>query len=253
MLESRQLLAFGRNNFAIHQRRGRTGQPVEHANFHPDLRLPGWNVILKFRPDINPVRRDGHRRGLVQPDMPVDARTFVKPAFRFRRIHPHGNRVPAAVMRHVRNVLAERIVAALVMAHAPAVDPYRRVAEHPVEGQPDALSLVRLRQFKRPAIPRDAVGRILYAQGVKAMAAVGGPVERQFHRPIVRHIDGTPKGVVKSCRCRPRTGAGIFQVQRIRPVVTQVEFPVGIQRKVLGWQIGGGQRRNPQPGTHAGK
>src|ERR1039458_3949915 len=78
-----------------------------------------------------------------------------------------------------KDVLAERIVAALVTLHAPAVDPNRRVAEHAVERQPDALAFVLLRQFKRAAIPGDAVRRILHAERVKTMAAIGGPVERQ--------------------------------------------------------------------------
>ena len=46
----------------------------------------------------------------------------------------------AAEMHHVRDVLAERIVAALVPPHAPAVDPNRRVVHHAVERQPDAFA-----------------------------------------------------------------------------------------------------------------
>ena len=101
---------------------------------------PRRHVVLEFRADKNPVRRDGHRRGLVQPDVTVDARAFVKPALGFRRVHAHGDGVLAAEMHHVRDVLAERIVTALVMPHAPAVDPHRRVAEHAVERQPDAFA-----------------------------------------------------------------------------------------------------------------
>ena len=54
-------------------------------------------VVCEFCMHKHPVRRDGDRRGLVQPDVAVDARAFVKPALGFGRIHPHGNGVLAAV------------------------------------------------------------------------------------------------------------------------------------------------------------
>ena len=38
-------------------------------------------LFLEIAVNKNPVRRDGHRRGLVQPDVAVNARAFVKPAF----------------------------------------------------------------------------------------------------------------------------------------------------------------------------
>ena len=66
------------------------------------------------------------------------------------------------------------------------------------------------RQFKRAAIPADAVRRILRAQRLEAVAAVGSLVERQFHRPIVRQVDDAPVRVGEILRRRPGTGAGIF-------------------------------------------
>jgi hypothetical protein len=144
-------------------------------------------------------------------------------------------------MHHVRDVLAERIITALVMLLAPAVDPHRRVAEHAVERQPDALAFVFLRQIKRAAIPSNAVRRILHAECVKTVAAVGGPVKRQFHRPVVRHIDGAPKRIGKLFRRRPATGSRVHETQRIRPVVAEMEFPVGVERKMFARRLGGGQ------------
>src|SRR5208283_5617095 len=107
--------------------------------------------------------------------MAVDARAFVKPTFGFRGVHAHGNRVRAAEMRHVRYILAERVVTALMMSHAPTVDPHRCVAEHTVECQPDTFASVFLWQFKRAAVPGDAVRRVLSAQRFETVAAVGGP------------------------------------------------------------------------------
>jgi len=45
--------------------------------------LPCGMLFLKSALHKNPIRRDGHRRSLVQPDVAVDARAFVKPAFDF--------------------------------------------------------------------------------------------------------------------------------------------------------------------------
>ena len=95
-------------------------------------------------------------------------------------------------MRHVRDVLAERVVAALVPSHEPAVDPDRRVAEHAVECQPDALAGILRRQVKRAAIPADAVLRKARPDRLEAVAAVGVLIERQFNRPVVRQIERAP-------------------------------------------------------------
>src|ERR1035441_764398 len=199
------------------------------------------DAILQLAANINPVRRDGHRRGLVQPHVTIDAGAFVKPALHLRRIHTHGNSVLAAVMHYIRDVLAERIITAFVMPYAPSINPHRRVAEHTIESQPDAFAFVFLRQFKRAAIPGDAVRWILHAQRLETVTAVRSPVERQFHRPIVRQIDGAPVGVGELFRRGPGTGAGIFQMQRVRPVVTEMEFPARVERKVFARQIGSRQ------------
>src|ERR1022692_2754942 len=118
--------------------------------------------------------------------------------------------------------------------------------------QPDAFTFVFLRQFKRAAIPGDAVRRILHAQRVKPVAAIGGPVERQFHRPIVRQIDDAPKRIGKLFRRRPGTGAGVFQVQRVRPVIAEMKFPVPVERKVFARRFGSGKLHGQQRGAGSG-
>jgi len=208
--------------------------------------------MLELRTDKNPVRRHGHRRGLIQPNMTVNPRAFVKPALAFRRVHAHGNRVLAAEMQQVRNVLAERIVTAFVMSHTPAVDPDGRVAKYAVESQPDTPSLVFPSQVKGAAIPTDAVGWILCAQRLESVTAVSIRVKRQFDRPVVRQIDGAPVRVGELLRSRTGTGAGIFQVQRIGPVVTKVELPVRVEREMFPRRIGGGKRRGWQRRTYTG-
>jgi len=107
-------------------------------------------------------------------------------------------------------------------------------------------------QFKRAAIPGDAVRRILHAERVKTVAAIGGPVERQFHRPIVRQVDDAPVVSGEFFGRRPRAGAGIFQMERVWPVVAEMKFPARVERKMFARRIGSGKRCDAQRGARTG-
>ncbi len=192
-LELRDRLAVRRNDFAVHHRVDGVGEFVEHVGFDVDCRRARRHVVLELGINENPVRRDGHRRGLLQPGVAINARAFVEPALELRRVHLHGDDVALAELHHVRDVLAERVIAALVPAHDPAVDKNRRVAIHAIERQPDALAFIRLRQLERAAIPADAVRLEARPERPVAVVHVGVFVERQFNRPIVRQIHRAPR------------------------------------------------------------
>ena len=85
------------------------------------------------------------------------------------------------------------------------------------------------------------------------MTAVSGGVERQLNRPIVRQIDDAPIGVGEPLRGGAGTGPGIFQMQRIRPVIAEVEFPVRVEQEVFARRTSGRELRDQQRGAHAGE
>src|ERR1035441_1670038 len=92
--------------------------------------------------DKNSLWSNRQRRCRVQPNMAINAGAFVEPTFKLRRVNAHGDSVPATETDDVSDVFAERIVAALVVAHKPAVDPDFRAAVNAVEGQPDSFARV---------------------------------------------------------------------------------------------------------------
>ena len=79
------------------------------------------HIILKFAPDKYSVRRNRHRACLDQPDMPVNAGAFIKPALKFRGIHADRQRVAASAMGQIGDVVSKTAVAAFVMADEIAV------------------------------------------------------------------------------------------------------------------------------------
>ena len=209
-------------------------------------------IVAELRVNKNPVRGDGDRRGLVQPGVTVDARALVKPALELARVHANGNEVPAAELHHVRDVLAEGIIAALMPPHQPAVDPDRRVAHHAVEREPDAFAFVLLGQLKCAAIPANAVGHKARAERLETVAHVGASIERQFNRPVVRQSDGSPRRVAERfVRGGAAARASLVQMQRAGPVVAEMEFPVRVEGKVFPRRIGGPKLHRQQRGTRA--
>ena len=159
-----------------------------------DLRLNFNHRAAVRRPagNKNPVRRDGHRRGLVQPDMAVNARALVEPALELARVHLHRYGVAAANARHIRDVRPERVITALVPDHFPAVDPDCGVSKRTVELQPETLARVGRRQVKRAPIPANAVAREARPDRLESVALIGGGIERQFNRPVVRQVERAP-------------------------------------------------------------
>ena len=217
---------------------------VAQPDFRVQFRRAFGHVPGELAVNKNAVARDGHRLGFIEPDVPVDARALVEPSLEPARVHARGNRVLFAKADEIRDVRPERIVAAFVMADEPAVDVNRRVAERAVELQPDALAAVRLRQVERPAIPADARRGKPGPDRLETVAHVPRRVERQLDRPVVRQVDRAPGGIIEIGARRPLIDAGFVEIKRVRPVVAEVKFPVGIERKMLVRRHrGGGERQ----------
>ena len=205
-----------------------------------NFRVPLRHIILELAVNKHPVRRDGHRRGLVQPDVTVNPRALVKPALELARVHLDRDQILAAEFYDVRDVLAERVVAALVPRHQPAIHPDRRVAKHAIEREPDALAFVGLRQFKRATIPANAVLPKTRPDRLETVALVRRAVKRQFNHPIMRQVKRAPGIVVKFFLRRTAAGTGFVEAQRVRPIVTEMELPTRIERQMFARRSGGG-------------
>ena len=124
---------------------GLGGLRIGHLGLDVDFDFVTGHIVLKIAVDKNSLRRDGNRRGFVEPDMAVNARPFIKPTFQLGRIHFHRNTVVTAKGRDVGNICAEGGVAALVTGHQPAIDPDGGIAKHAIEGNPNAFGGILLR------------------------------------------------------------------------------------------------------------
>ena len=178
--------------------------------------------------------------GLDEPDVAVDARAFVKPAFFEGCVGFDGNYVVAAVIDVVGDVVLKIEVAALLVAEVEAVDPYLRIAEHALKQQRNLLAEVALRDVEVLAIPSDGVFGVSVTDSLVAVAVarVGG--KWHFHRPIVRQVDVAPIAVVEVGGCCAVAIAGLGEVVEVasaghkilleRQCVSEREFPVGVQQ-----------------------
>ena len=85
------------------------------------------------------------RRHFCKPYMPVDAGSFIEPAFFHGRVNAHGNNIVAAVIKVIGNVVTEADVAAVFGAKIKTIDPNNRIAEHTVKFNKDAFTKVGFR------------------------------------------------------------------------------------------------------------
>src|ERR1035441_2185706 len=110
-----------------------------------------------------------YRAGLGEPDVSVDAGAFVKPAIAERSVDTHQQHIASAIIRMIADVVAERRVAAEILAQVMAVEDDDGIAVDPVKFGRRAAARVGSRQIKDAAVPADGRGRILTAQRVAAV------------------------------------------------------------------------------------
>ena len=168
-------------------------------------------LLADVADDLRAVAHDVQRIGLGQPDVPVDARAFVEPAFELRRVDAHRQHVLAAVVGKVGDVVGEAGVAAFVAADDVAVDPDEAVAEHAVELDAEPLARVGAGDVELLAIPADAGGGIVATDGFAACAPSAFCVEGQLDGPVVRQVELSPVKI-DEFEGRPRRPAAGFGV-----------------------------------------
>src|ERR1017187_10303244 len=91
-------LCFRTKKFSFCFYRYELSASIKQLCFNVNFSRTSWHIIFKFAGSKNPIRRDGHRRGLVHPDVAVNTRALVKPALELRRVHAPGHGVLAAEM-----------------------------------------------------------------------------------------------------------------------------------------------------------
>src|SRR3954463_14385353 len=128
-----------------------------------DLHGPDRYIVGKAGPHEGAVRGHGQGRRFFQPDVPINAGAFVKPALEPRRIHAHHQSIFTAELRELTDVVTETVVAVEMAPEAMAVEPHKAIANHAVEFQPKDLALVGGRQVELPAVPADVVGGKTFA------------------------------------------------------------------------------------------
>src|SRR5262249_37605751 len=121
---------------------------------------PGSNGNLSIRTVLfaggkNAVRGNVQSVCFGQPDVAIDSRAFVEPAFDLTRVDSHHHRIRSTFVDVVGNVAAKPDVAALVAADLVAIEPYFALAKDPIELQTKSFTFIRGRNIKRLAIPPD--------------------------------------------------------------------------------------------------
>ncbi len=172
--------------------------------------------------------------------MPVDAPALVPPALERRRVHPHDQHIPPAVVGCVREVAVETGVAALVRAQDVAVEPYRAVAEDAVELHPQALPEVLGGQVEALAVPADRAV-------LEAVTDIAARVEGLLDHEVVGQVQHAPAAVIEAWRGRAAGLAGLDRAVGVGMVdrraglqVAQLKAPAGVHQQagakvVHGW------------------
>ncbi len=107
------------------------------------------SVVDPLRIGENPVRlhMQGLHMGQLHPA--VDARARVPPGVGLHAgVHRHRHPIVPAEIQRVRDIHGERRIAVVMPLHQASVDGYGRIHHHPVEMEPDPLSLPLLRHME---------------------------------------------------------------------------------------------------------
>ena len=147
--------------------------------------------------------------------MPVNARTFVKPALFQRGIGTDTHQVLAAIVQILRDVIHLRGIAAGLMPQVKTVHPNTGIAEYPVKLQPDMLAQIILWHCKSLSIPAHARLGVFIAHRLVAVAVTGFGGERQIDHPVVGQVDRLPRRSVELLGIRP----GVMDRRRLRQII----------------------------------
>ncbi len=209
------------------------------------LYLQGGGIALKIGIGKNAIAGDVGVLVLVEPHVPIDARSFIKPAFVLGGVYAHYNDVVAVVIDEVGDVVGHADVATGVGAEVKAIDPNLGIAENAIKLDLKTLTGIGGRYPKVLAVPSDAG---LGEEAAYGFVAVDHHIkivfvdEWQFYGPVVGQVQAAPGAVFKAgvdggLGCAAGFGKnGAYAVVEVFfgvGSVAEVEFPVGIEVDAL--------------------
>src|SRR5450432_2700618 len=97
--------------------------------------------------------------------MTINSSAFIKPAFKPRSVHAHGEEIFPATISNISYIAAETIISAFLMRQRIAVQKNLAVAINSVKFKPKPLAEIRFHQCECAAIPADIVRRKTGADG----------------------------------------------------------------------------------------
>ena len=106
---------------------------------------------------------------LVEPNVPIDARAFIKPAFILGGVHADDDDVVAVIIDEVGDVVGHADVATGVGTEVKAVDPNLGIAENAIKLDLKTLTGISGGHPKVFAVPPDAGFREMAAYGFIAV------------------------------------------------------------------------------------
>ena len=126
--------------------------------------------------------------------MPVDAGTFIEPAFLQGCVCAHADYILSTIVQIFRNVVCLGCVSAWFVTEVESVDPHLRIAEDSVKLQPDMLSIILRRHGECLSVPAHACLGIFVSYSLVAMAMACFRSIWQIHNPVMRKVDVFPVG-----------------------------------------------------------
>lgn len=124
-------------------------------------------------------------RSFHQPYMTINSSAFIEPSFEFRGVDADSNCVPAAIVRHIGDVVTERSVASRLSSDEAVIHIHEAVAINAAKLNPDALAFIFFWQAEGAAIPSNAVFGEVRPDRFKSVIGWGIPIKGKRHCPIV--------------------------------------------------------------------
>ena len=157
--------------------------------------LRGIHGVLAV--EVQGIRLQHHRTGLVQPYVAVYSGTFVVPAFLRGGIAPHCDHVVPTVVDVRGQVVEEGRISTPFMTQIEPVAEYLAVPEYTFEFDPDLLPLVLRRDRQMLPVPSDGIPGIIPADAFVPVGVAGFSAVGQVHHPVVREAYLLPGGIVE--------------------------------------------------------
>ena len=134
---------------------------------------------------------------LIQPHMPINTGSLVKPALFQTRVNPDYYQILSTVIQIIGDVIHLSHVTARLFTQEKSVDPYTGIPENTIELQIQMFSEVRSRYGNCLPIPPHTRFGIFIPYCLISMTVTRLGRIRKIYHPVVRQIDRFPGGCIK--------------------------------------------------------